>query len=190
MNDDLDLLSLLLKNANLPRRYQKERFANLCEHKGWAAAFDKLKTATTSLKDGKVIVLCGDRGTGKTELACQLILWAAMFNSFFCRYEVLLDYLDCVRRTNNPEAVYEHDARYLSPRILVIDEIAKAGDSAWAEQRLFHLVNTRYNDLKHTVLITAAPTEALPGLLGPSIHDRINEGGLVLHLDWPSFRTL
>lgn len=184
-----EVQQIVLANANLPRRYDVTMLETCRQHDGWAKAFVKLAEAVVSTAEGNAVVLCGGRGTGKTQMAAELIRRAAEELHFFSHYEVFLDYLDTVRRINDQAAADDHEIRYLAPRIVVIDEIAKAGDSAWAEQRLFHLVNARYNDLKHTILITAAPPEHVPAIVGPSVADRINEGGLVIHLDWPSFRS-
>ena len=184
MTPDPELLKLLFRDANVPKRYQEERLQDCRKHDGWAQAFDRLRINTDTRAKGNVVVLCGARGTGKTQMACELIRFLAIGHRFFCRYEVFQDYLDYLRQ---PSASMDNE-RYSHPRVLVLDEIAKAGDSAWAESRLFHIVNTRYNDLKHTVLITAAPPEALNDILSPSVADRVNEDGAVIHLNWPSFR--
>jgi len=187
---DQETTALLLKGANIPRRYQEPVTFNPREHAGWADAFDKLAHKVSVCGGaGIVIILCGARGTGKTRMAAELIYHAIREWRFLCRYEVFQDYLDRLPRPNSPMGCSEHDETYLIPRLLVIDEIAKAGDSAWAESRLFHLVNSRYNDLKHTVLITAAGPDQLNDILSPSVADRIHEGGAVIHLDWPSFRS-
>jgi len=181
-----EILQLLLKNTNLPRRYDFLMLETCRRHEGWAGAFDRLRVNVDSKVAGNVVVLCGARGTGKTQMAAELIRFLAISHQFFCRYEVFQDYLDKLRQSWH--TADDHASLFQSPRLVVIDEVAKSGDSAWAEQRLFHLVNSRYNDLKHTVLITAAPPEAVPDIVGPSVADRINEGGVVIHLNWPSFR--
>lgn len=184
--NSLELMELLLKNANIPRRYARKTLDNCRAHAGWSRAFDRLLTIVSSRVIGNVAVLCGPRGTGKTQMVCELIRDCSAAHNYFCRYDVFQDYLDSLGRNFNAD---DHDVRYLAPRLVIIDEIAKAGDSAWAESRLFHLVNTRYNDLKHTVLITAAGPDQLNDILSPSVADRINEGGAVIHLNWPSFRN-
>lgn len=182
---DAEILALLLRDANIPRRYDFLMLETCRRHEGWAKAFDRLRVNVDSRAAGNVVVLCGARGTGKTQMACELIRFLAVGHRFFCRYEVFQDYLDYLRI---PGASMDNE-RYSHPRLLVIDEIAKSGDSAWAEQRLFHLVNVRYNDLKHTILITAAGPDQLSDILSPSVADRVNEGGAVIHLNWPSFRN-
>ena len=179
---------MILVNANLPKRYECDRLETCSTHEGWASAFRNIRDAIVGKSNGSISIICGSRGTGKTQMAAELIRYSA-HHRFFSRYEVFLDYLDAVRRINDQPAADDHDVRYLAPRLVVLDEIAKAGDSAWAEQRLFHLVNARYNDLKHTVLITSASPDRIADIVGPSVADRINEGGIVIHLNWPSFRT-
>lgn len=185
-NPHPELENIILRDANIPARYREPVDFDPRKHAGWAAAFDSALLHLSPLKKGVVVILCGDRGTGKTRMAAELIYILSRSLRFFCRYEVFTDYLDAIHAKITAD---EHHNRYLTPRMLVLDEIAKAGDSAWTENRLFHLVNTRYNDLKHTVLITAAAPEGLGNILGPSVLDRIHEGGAVIHLNWPSFRS-
>lgn len=186
MNDNTGLIKILLKDANIPRRYAGNALDVCRAHDGWSLAFNQLFSTMSSLTAGHVTILCGARGTGKTQMACELIRHTAASLSYFSRYDVLQDYLDSVGRNFDAE---DHDVRYLAPRLVVLDEIAKSGESAWVESRLFHLVNKRYNDLKHTVLITAAQPADIETIVGPSVADRINEGGTVIHLNWPSFRS-
>lgn len=186
MSDNTGLHNLLLKDSNIPRRYSIPMLSSCNGHCGWAAAFNRARFFVESKTTGNMVVLCGARGTGKTQMACELMRHAASL-SYFCRYDVLQDYLDKVRSTWH--TADNHAELYQSPRLVVLDEIAKAGDSAWVESRLFHLVNARYNDLKHTVLITAAQPADIEAIVGPSVADRINEGGTVIHLNWPSFRS-
>lgn len=181
-----ELMALLLKGANIPARYAGNNLANCRQHDGWSLACNQLFAHTSSRSSGNVSVICGARGTGKTQMACELMRHCASTLSAFTRYEVFMDYLDYLRQ---PARMQEDYDLYTAPRLLVLDEIAKAGDSAWAESRLFHLVNARYNALKHTVLITAAGPDQLNDILSPSVADRVNEGGAVIHLNWPSFRN-
>lgn len=187
--DHAGLYELLLKDANIPRRYERDMSATCLIHDGWRAAFMKARDMLLGQRHGSLIIVCGPRGTGKTQLACELIRACAIHGNFFSRYEVFQDYLDSLPRAFNNGSHEEHQNRYLAPRLVVIDEIAKAGDAAWTEGKLFHLVNTRYNDLKHTVLITAAGPDQLNDVLSPSVADRTNEGGAIIHLNWPSFRS-
>lgn len=184
-----ELVASMLKGANIPPRYHCDpsRRAVFLQHQGWANAYNLLMEKLAQRRAGFVLVLCGARGTGKTAMATQAIRTAISEHLLFARYTVLEDFLGITRRP-------EYDQRdqgdpFFAPRILVIDEIAKSGDSAWAEGKLFHLVNTRYNDLKHSVLICAAPPDSLLPIVGSSVYDRIHEGGGVIHCNWPSFRS-
>jgi len=181
-----DITSLLIRNANIPRRYREPVPFDPRKHAGWTAAFDRALHILKSSVSGNLVIVCGARGTGKTLLSTELIYCLIRNDRFLCRYDNLLDYLNRIR---DRDSLQDHDETYLTPRLLVLDEIAKGGDSAWAESRLFHLVNSRYNDLKHTLLITSAGPDQLNDILSPSVADRVHEGGAVIHLDWPSFRS-
>lgn len=176
----------LLKSAGIPPLFQSSKKEFCCVHPGWRKSFTHLCTILTTRNHGHIVVLCGGRGTGKTRMAIETLRHLVATQLFAGSYSTLEDYLRSVKG-NDPDwnAV---DDRYHVPRILVLDEVAKSGDSAWVEAQLFHLVNKRFADLKHTILLCASNPSEVNAILGPSILDRVQEYGALVHLPWKSFR--
>jgi DNA replication protein DnaC len=69
--------------------------------------------------------------------------------------------------------------RYLHRKILVIDEYGKNMSSDYEESTLFELINTRYEELKQTILIVNASSKnELLNIVRPDILDRFR-GNLI-----------
>lgn len=143
-----------------------------------------------------VWVLCGDRGTGKTQMAtCVGKFWIGYFKNLekgsilYCRVaEYFCDlkesYDEGARQTER-----EVIRKYVSPELLVIDEFQERMESPWEKVMFDTLIDKRYAvPQKMTLLVGNIKTHELADSLGPSIYDRMLETGGVIEFDWPSFR--
>jgi len=164
-------------------------------HDGWKAASKK---ARSLMGNGSVIALVGQRGTGKTQLAAAMIgetikqnvddTWGAdpkwtcymTATQFFMRVKASYD----GSRENEPAIIKD----LLRPPILVIDEVHERKCSPWEDSLLITLLDTRYGHEKDTVLISNQTPEDFISNVGPSIADRMNEGGGIIEMNWQSFR--
>lgn len=170
--------------ADIPKRYARSQLAEFLLHKEWGAVFARLHGLVTG-EVGNVVVLCGKRGTGKTVMAIEVMRQLMRARSY-AYYEDLERYLRLVRR-RDVDWIYVQEL-FEDPRLLVLDECAKMSDAPWDQRLFFDLVNARYKENKHTILICSVLPAELPDFLGPSITDRVNEGGAVLYCNWESFR--
>ena len=175
----------------LPRHMK--RITN--EHIGWGEAKEK---AEGLQGNGSVIALVGQRGTGKTQLAAGLIRraikradvdrymetpdWTCYMTAtqFFMRVKASYD----DAKENEPAIIKD----LLRPPILVIDEVHERKCSPWEDSLLITLLDTRYGHEKDTVLISNQSPEDFINNVGPSIADRMNEGGGIIEMNWKSFR--
>lgn len=110
------------------------------------------------------LVLKGPSGSGKTHLA------AAIANERISRGEPVLfmftpDLLDGLRASYQPsegepgfDAVFE---QVRNAPLLILDDIDAAVSSEWAREKLFQIVNARYNAALPTVCTCHSLTEAL-----------------------------
>jgi DNA replication protein DnaC len=184
----LEKAARCMKDAGIPACYSDPHLlATFQQHEGWNTQFKAAAAIVATRTPGKVIVLCGPRGSGKTVLGVEMLRHAAHAHLYFVVYTVLESYLRQIR--GNDVNWEEIGSKFEYPKLLFIDEIAKSGDSAWQERQLFHLVNQRLSENRHTILAAACAPADLGDILGPSVLDRINEGGAVLHMNWPSFRS-
>ena len=130
----------------------------------------------SKLPDGGIWFLIGPGGTGKTQLGAELIRSVArsMESRFTSAYNLYSRLKDCYNSGTSEHAVLGEHKRF---GLLVIDEFAKRGDTDWEQQRIFELINSRYNSMKTTILIGNLDLKQAAESVGPSIHRRLMETG-------------
>jgi len=150
----------------------------------------KLELLSGKLGTGFTAVLIGVRGTGKTQMAVEIVK-AATGRMMTCRFITAVGFFMEIKKTYRKEADdSEVDIlqRYRRPKLLVIDEIGKRSDSDWENSLLFELLNKRYNDMTDTLLIDNRSKADFSSAIGPSLASRINESGGIIECNWESFR--
>jgi len=177
----------LWAESDAPRRHRDK--ADTVSLKGeWGKT---LAGITPKLGSGFLYCLHGPNGTGKTQLAVCLMVTqidtrikSAVFISamqFFI--EIKGSY-----RKDSSESEDEILSRYARPSLLIIDEVEKRGESDWANNLLFHLINRRHNAQKDTVLMSNLTSAELSSHLGPALVTRMNQTGGMVHCNWPSMK--
>jgi DNA replication protein DnaC len=152
----------------------------------WHRRFEELKGR---LGSGFLVALVGGRGTGKTQMAVEIMRTATeMLRS--ARFCCALDFFIDVKGTYDTGGKKEGDVlmEYSKPKLLVIDETQERGETPWEDRLLTHLINRRYNEMKDTLLIANQRREEFLASVGPSIASRLVETGGTITCDWASFR--
>src|SRR5437879_5902953 len=160
----------VLERASIPKRYEHCDFENfdtgLYESEPQAAAWNR------SLEQAKLIVeafardfpaggdagllLMGPCGVGKTHLAVAALkqLVARGHPCLFYDYRELLKE---IQASYNPES-QSTEMGVLQPvlttEVLLLDDVGASKPSAWALETVGHILNTRYNEKRLTLLTT------------------------------------
>ena len=110
----------------------------------------------------------GPTAAGKTHLA------AAIANEYVERtrtdvmFVVVPDLLDHLRAAFSPQATTSYDRRFDEIKrapLLVLDDMGTESATPWAREKLFQLLNFRYNAMLPTVITTSAdPKQIEPWL--------------------------
>ena len=124
------------------------------------------------------LVMIGPNGCGKTHLAAA-IANQNLKEGAVVLFTVVPDLLAHLRSTFGPNATEAYDQRFAKMReaeLLVLDDLGAHQSSSWASEKLFQLLNYRYNSGFPTV-ITANPQ----GLMGldERILSRMSDTALV-----------
>jgi len=103
------------------------------------------------------LVLSGTYGSGKTHLAAAIANYRASQG-----YPALLvpvpDLLDHLRATFSPSSPVSYDRRFDEIRetpLLVLDDLGTQASTAWAQEKLYQILNHRYNKALPTVITTS-----------------------------------
>ncbi|HEX5478171.1 MAG TPA: ATP-binding protein [Dehalococcoidia bacterium] len=122
------------------------------------------------------LVLCGASGCGKTHIA------AAIVNALIARgspalFVVVPDLLDHLRSAYQPGADVHYDELFERVRnapVLVLDDLGTQAHTAWAQEKLFQLINHRFN----TRLPTVVTTNQMPEQMDDRLRTRLTDAGL------------
>ncbi|GCF09874.1 ATP-binding protein [Dictyobacter arantiisoli] len=104
------------------------------------------------------LVLIGPNGCGKTHLAAS-IANSSLDSGAVVLFEAVPDLLDHLRAAFAPTATEVYDQLFSKMReaeLLVLDDLGSQQSSPWANEKLFQLLNYRYN-LNMPTVVTANP---------------------------------
>ena len=109
------------------------------------------------------LVLTGPYGSGKTHLAAAIANERARRGDEVL-FVVVPDFLDYLRAAFNPESHIPYDRRFEEVKrapLLVLDDLGTESATPWAREKLYQLLNFRYNAKLPTVITTATPIDQL-----------------------------
>jgi DNA replication protein DnaC len=127
------------------------------------------------------LVLRGGYGCGKTHLAAA-IAHVAQQRDVAVIFAIVPDLLDHLRATFAPSSDMPYDALFDKVReseLLVLDDFGAENSTAWATEKLFQLINYRYNYRMPTVITT---NHRLLAQMDERIRSRLSDLGLVRHV--------
>jgi DNA replication protein DnaC len=154
----------MLERAHIPKRYET---CTLDSYECVRGIDKSLKAALVVARGfvqdyplethGKGLLLTGSIGVGKTHLAVgilQALVVERGASGLFCDYR---DLLKQVQNSYNP-SVAATELEVLRPvfeaEVLVLDELGAAKPSDWVWDTVAHILNTRYNDQRTTIITT------------------------------------
>jgi DNA replication protein DnaC len=143
---------------------------------GVKEAFEAARNYAENPDDGW-LVLIGPNGCGKTHLAAA-IANQCLESGAVILFAVVPDLLDHLRAAFAPTATEVYDQLFSKMReaeVLILDDLGAQQSSPWANEKLFQLLNYRYNERLPTV-ITANP-KGMQGM-DERIRSRLGDIGL------------
>ncbi len=149
-------------------------------------------TICTKILDGAMVVLAGDRGCGKTQVATnaawQLTGEAGSTFRYWTLAGMIAAYHDAAFGPNRAGGSWIADNAGVT--MLVIDELGERRDTAEVQHILTQVLDYRYRYMLGTLLITNTQPSKLEHDLSASAMSRLMEGGGVIDASsWPNRRA-
>lgn len=118
-------------------------------------------------------VLTGGNGCGKTHLAVA-IANHCVARGMAVLFIVVPDLLDELRAAYAPNSEVSYDETFEEVRsapLLILDDLGTQSNTAWADEKLFQIINHRYNAALPTVITTNRTMDELPVRIASRITD-------------------
>lgn len=188
----------MIGDLQLPERFAGATLENYQPVNDDAARCLKLCKAYAAkwperLKQGGGLVMCGKPGTGKNHLALAIAKHVINEHQNSALFTTALRIARLFKSTwskNSERTEAEVIRIYTDPELLIIDEVGVQFGSEAEKLILFEIINTRYERMMPTILISNLPKDELAAFIGERVIDRMNDGGgCTLAFTWESYRS-
>ncbi len=133
------------------------------------------------------LVFQGVNGCGKTHLAAAIVNYRYQHNQP-ALFIVVPDFLDHLRSTFSPESRVSYDQLFESVKnspLLILDDFGRQTTTPWAQEKLYQVINYRYNARLPMVVTTNCSTDELDSpILSRFIDPMIS---LIFHIEAPNY---
>ncbi|MDR3763366.1 MAG: ATP-binding protein [Acidobacteriota bacterium] len=202
----------LLESARIPRRYRHCELSNF-DHDGQlfrslaSAYLASMRFVEEYPMETAGLLLTGPIGSGKTHLAVGIIkelITQKNANCLFYDYRELLKEIQNSYNNSVPATEMEVLRPVFQAEVLVLDELGAAKPTEWVWDTVSHILNTRYNDKRTTIITTnfkdlapgeldsrasrAAREETLGDRIGERMRSRLHEMCRVVQVEGDDYR--
>ncbi len=135
------------------------------------------------------LVLQGENGCGKTHLAAA-IANHRMSKGQPVSFVFVPDFLDHLRSTYAPDSKVTYDEMFEQVKntpLLILDDYGEHAASAWAQEKLYQLINHRYNARLPMVVTTCCSLDEIETRVGSRLAD--TQLSLVFAIIAPDYRA-
>lgn len=169
--------------TGMPKRYRSDW--ERPQDAKWEENFRKV---AEKVKSGGIVALIGNRGTGKTRIAAEVVRNYSPDKSTYTTAMALFLRIRASFGKKGGETEEQIVKEMAQSALLIIDEIQERGNTAWEDRLLTHILDKRYGAMTPTIIIANLDAAGLTECLGASITSRINETGGIVTITGKSYR--
>lgn len=186
-----------IKETRMPLEYQTKDFSTFFQDtESQREAFNMAERFVNGWEKAKAggygLLFLGGCGTGKTHLACAIMLELMERYLFvYPRYYKVSEIFSAVRSTYQTGVITNEEEMlkfFSSIQLLVIDEVGIQKGSEAEKRILFSILDKRVTSNKPTILMSNLGPKALAELLGDRLYDRVRSKCVPMLFAGPSMR--
>jgi len=135
------------------------------------------------------LVLAGVTGCGKTHLAAAIANYRLKAGKPV-KFEVVPDFLDHLRFTFSPESTVSYDQLFEEVKnapLLILDDFGEQSTTPWAQEKLYQVINYRYNARLSTVITTRCSLDEIDSPISSRLADP--KISMLFNIIAPDYRT-
>ncbi len=159
MQEFANKVDKIIKNSKMSKRNLNYKFENFEVNSNNKKVYQSLKEYSEKLANSverKGLILVGNNGVGKTHLACS-IANELIKNGIPIIYGTLINLLAELKNTydvDNNISEMKIIKLYEKVDLLIIDDLGKEKPSEWGLEKLFTLINSRYENNLPVIITT------------------------------------
>ena len=170
---------VLLAQAEIPKAYAECSFADFAVEPGTQHAFTMCSRWSADVRHerrerpvGRGLLLYGPEGSGKTHLAVAILKEVVYARSFKSLYLNVPDWLNSVREAWHGEGA-DQPPNPNGYELIVIDDLGAENATAWSRERIYSLINHRWQNDLFTLITTNLTPAEIRAKLGRATASRI-----------------
>jgi DNA replication protein DnaC len=139
------------------------------------------------------LVFMGVTGCGKTHLASAVVNYRYQARQP-ALFVVVPEFLDHLRSTFGPESKVSYDQvfeRVKKAPLLVLDDFGEQSTTPWAQEKLYQVINYRYNAKLPTIITTRYSLDEIMERIESTISSRLSDPKIsqLWNITVPDYRT-
>jgi DNA replication protein DnaC len=135
------------------------------------------------------LVFMGVTGCGKTHLAAAIANYR-LKEGKPVKFVVVPDLLDHLRSTFSPESQVSYDQLFEEVKnapLLILDDFGEQSTTPWVQEKLYQIINYRYNSRLPTVITTRLATDEMDSPVASRFLD--HQLSMIFNIAAPDYRT-